>query len=88
VKKEIIVMKKSLKIVLIFLGIPFTIKVSFISYLTGPELALSAFYILSIVVFTWHGAIWDGIRHKEIGMTSSILREDITFTLPRIRVYI
>ena len=60
-ERKIIVMKKSSKFVLILLGLTFTMIVSFVKYLTGPELALSAFYLLSIAVVTWYVGIRAGI---------------------------
>ena len=61
--------KNSLKFIIVFLGTIFTLTVSFIKYLTGPELALSAFYLLSIAVVTWYAGIRAGIF---ISVTSAI----------------
>ena len=54
-------MKKSSKFVLILLGTSYTIMERFIKNLTGQELDLSAFYILSIAAVTWYAGIWPGI---------------------------
>jgi hypothetical protein len=46
---------------LIILGFFFALMISFIKYLTGPEWALSAFYIFPIILVTWYAGITAGI---------------------------
>ena len=54
---------------LIILGFFFALMISFIKYLTGPEWALSAFYIFPIILVTWYAGITAGIL---ISFTSAI----------------
>ena len=57
------------KCFLIILGFSFILMISFIKYLTGPEWALSAFYLFPIILVTWNAGIGAGIL---ISFTSAI----------------
>jgi len=62
-------LQRYLKLFLIILGFSFTLMISFIKYLTGPEWALSAFYLFPIILVTWYAGIGAGIL---ISFTSAI----------------
>jgi diguanylate cyclase (GGDEF)-like protein len=49
------------KNLLIVLSFTLTLMISYIKYLTGPEWAMSAFYILPIILVTWNVGIGSGI---------------------------
>ncbi|MCU0821996.1 MAG: GGDEF domain-containing protein [Spirochaetes bacterium] len=46
---------------MIFLCLMLTAGVSYVQYLTGPELALTLFYLFPILLAIWKGGIWGGI---------------------------
>lgn len=51
----------SSKYILAFLCLSTTIFISFIQYITGPELSLTLFYLFPIILATWKTGIWAGI---------------------------
>jgi hypothetical protein len=59
--KENSFLRRNSKFFLIFLGFSFTLMISFIKYLTGPEWALAAFYLFPIILVTWNAGGWAGV---------------------------
>ena len=49
------------KTIVVLLGFSFSLVISFIKYLTGPEWAMSAFYIFPIILVAWNAGIAAGI---------------------------
>jgi diguanylate cyclase (GGDEF)-like protein len=53
--------RRNTKFAFIAGGFFFTLIISFIKYLTGPEWAFSAFYLFPIIIVTWNAGIGAGI---------------------------
>lgn len=49
------------KLLIFILGLTLTIAVSFIQYISGPEIIFSLFYLFPIILLTWKIGIWSGI---------------------------
>ena len=63
------------KCFLIIFGFSFTLMISFIKYRTGPEWALSAFYLFPIILVTWNAGIGAGILISFTGAISWLLAD-------------
>jgi len=59
--KDNFLSRSSPKVFLIILSFTLTLMISYIKYLTGPEWAMSAFYIFPIILVTWNVGIGTGI---------------------------
>lgn len=55
------IFRKYSKTIVVLLGFSFSLVISFIKYQTGPEWAMSAFYIFPIILVAWNAGIAAGI---------------------------
>ena len=63
---------------LITFGFACTLMISFVKYLTGPEWAMSALYIIPIILVTWNAGIGAGISLSFVSAASWLLADLMT----------
>jgi glucose-6-phosphate-specific signal transduction histidine kinase len=49
------------KLLLFLFTVILTLTVSFLQYISGPEIIFSLFYVFPIILLTWKTGIWSGI---------------------------
>ena len=75
------------QLLLIVVGFACTAVISFVKYLTGPEWALSAFYIFPIILVTWNAGIRMGVLISVVSAVSWLVADVMmleTFSFPLI----
>lgn len=70
-----ILLNKTNRLFLIIFCVIISLAIGIIRYLTGPELALSLFYLFAIILVTWYAGKWSGIFISTVSAMSWLVAD-------------